>query len=97
MLIAGFCMLFVINWLQRWNKRRRRLTTIMTDADRQTRLAITEPIWLRLLLTVMALVFLALIVILPLVAVFVEALRQGAGAYFASFDDPDVRAAIQLT
>jgi sulfate/thiosulfate transport system permease protein len=69
----------------------------MTDADRQTRLAITEPIWLRLLLTVMALVFLVLIVILPLVAVFVEALRQGAGAYFASFDDPDVRAAIQLT
>jgi sulfate/thiosulfate transport system permease protein len=69
----------------------------MTDADRQTRLAITEPIWLRLLLTVMALIFLALIVILPLVAVFVEALRQGTGAYFASFDDPDVRAAIQLT
>jgi len=21
-LVAGFCMLFVINWLQRWNKRR---------------------------------------------------------------------------
>jgi sulfate/thiosulfate transport system permease protein len=69
----------------------------MTDADRQTRLAVTEPSWLRLLLTVMALIFLALIVILPLVAVFVEALRQGIGAYFASFDDPDVRAAIQLT
>jgi sulfate transport system permease protein len=69
----------------------------MTEADQQTRLAITEPIWLRVLLTVMALIFLGLIVILPLVTVFVEALRQGAGAYFASFDDPDVRVAIRLT
>ena len=70
----------------------------MTGAgDQKERLAITEPTWLRVLLTVMALVFLLLIVILPLVAVFVEALRQGTSTYFASFDDLDVRAAIQLT
>ncbi len=66
-------------------------------ADQKNRLAVTEPTWLRLLLTGLALIFLLLIVILPLVAVFVEALRQGTSAYFASFDDPDVRAAIQLT
>jgi sulfate/thiosulfate transport system permease protein len=66
-------------------------------ADQKNRLAVTEPTWLRLLLTFLALIFLLLIVILPLVAVFVEALRQGTSAYFASFDDPDVRAAIQLT
>ena len=66
-------------------------------ADQKNRVAVTEPTWLRLLLTALALIFLLLIVILPLVAVFVEALRQGTSAYFASFDDPDVRAAIQLT
>jgi sulfate/thiosulfate transport system permease protein len=66
-------------------------------ADQKKRLAVTEPVWLRVLLTLLALTFLALIVILPLVAVFVEALRQGVAAYFASFDDPDVRAAIRLT
>jgi sulfate transport system permease protein len=66
-------------------------------ADQKSRLAVTEPVWLRVLLTVLALGLLALIVILPLVAVFNEALRQSVAAYFASFDDPDVRAAIQLT
>lgn len=66
-------------------------------ADQKNRIAVTEPTWLRLLLTVLALIFLLLIVILPLVAVFVEALRQGTSAYFASFDNPDVRAAVQLT
>ncbi len=66
-------------------------------ADQKNRIAVTEPIWLRLSLTVLALIFLLLIVILPLVAVFVEALRQGTSAYFASFDNPDVRAAVQLT
>jgi sulfate transport system permease protein len=63
----------------------------------KSRMAAAEPIWLRLLLIGLAIVFLTLIVILPLVAVFAEALRQGVGAYFASFDDPDVLAAIQLT
>ena len=48
-----------------------------------------------MLLTLLALAFLALIVILPLAAVFVEALRQGVDAYFNSFDDPDVRSAIR--
>jgi sulfate/thiosulfate transport system permease protein len=63
----------------------------------KSRAAVNEPIWLRALLTVLALTFLLLIVILPLVAVFTEALRQGIGAYFASFADPDVRDAIKLT
>jgi sulfate/thiosulfate transport system permease protein len=66
-------------------------------ADQMERLAVTEPTWLRVSLTVLALAFLAVIVILPLAAVFVEALRQGIAAYFASFEDPDARAAIGLT
>ena len=69
----------------------------MSGTDSKTRVAVIEPIWLRVLLTLLALAFLALIVILPLAAVFVEALRQGIEAYFNSFDDPDVRSAITLT
>ena len=99
-LIAGFCMLFVINWLQRWNKRRRGgWTTIMTRR-RPARPAspITEPIWLRLLLTVLALVFLAADRH-PAAGCGASWRRsgKGIGAYFASFDDPDVGSAIQLT
>ncbi len=41
--------------------------------------------------------FLGMFLLLPLVLVFVEALRKGAGAYFASFRDPDAWAAIRLT
>ena len=66
-------------------------------ATSKSRIAAAEPLWLRLTLIGLAILFLTLIVILPLVAVFAEALRQGIGAYFASFDDPDVLAAIRLT
>lgn len=66
-------------------------------ATSKSRVAASEPLWLRLLLIVLAVTFLTLIVLLPIAAVFAEALRQGIGAYFASFDDPDVLAAIRLT
>ena len=48
-------------------------------------------------LTAIALVFLALFLVLPLVVVFTEAFREGIGAYLASFNDPDALAAISLT
>jgi sulfate/thiosulfate transport system permease protein len=41
--------------------------------------------------------FLVLFLVLPLLAVFSEALRRGAAAFFASFDDADTQAAIRLT
>ena len=66
-------------------------------ATSKSRIAAAEPLWLRLTLIGLAILFLTLIVILPLVAVFAEAFRQGIGAYSASFDDPDVLAAIRLT
>ena len=49
------------------------------------------------MLTGIALVFLALFLLLPLVAVFVEAFRKGLDAYLAAFHDSDGRAAIRLT
>jgi sulfate/thiosulfate transport system permease protein len=51
----------------------------------------------RRLLILIALAFLVLFLALPLVAVFVHALEEGLGAYFAAFTEPDARAAIQLT
>jgi sulfate transport system permease protein len=49
------------------------------------------------LLTLAALAFLLLFLFLPLLVVFVEALRQGIGAYLAAMVEPDARSAIWLT
>jgi sulfate transport system permease protein len=59
--------------------------------------ATTERVIVRALLIALALVFLALFLILPVVVVFAEALRQGVAAYLATFRDPDALAAIRLT
>ncbi|PWC77527.1 sulfate ABC transporter permease subunit CysW [Azospirillum sp. TSH64] len=61
------------------------------------RSALTEPTWVRALLIVGALLFLALFLLLPLVAVFAEALRRGFGAYWLALTEPDAVAAIKLT
>jgi len=44
-----------------------------------------------------AVIFLVLFLLLPLAAVFVEALRAGLGTYFAAITEPDAVAAIKLT
>jgi len=49
------------------------------------------------LLTLAALAFLLLFLFLPLLAVFVEALRQGIGAYLVALVEPDALDAIKLT
>ena len=52
---------------------------------------------IRALLIATALAFLGTFLLLPLLAVFVEALRQGLGAYLAGITEPDALAAIRLT
>jgi len=59
--------------------------------------ATQDPAWLRWTLTGVALLFLVFFLVLPLAAVFTEALRRGVGAYFAAFRDPDALASIRLT
>ena len=49
------------------------------------------------LLIAVALVFLALFLVLPLLAVFSEALRRGLVPFLAAFADPDTQAAVGLT
>ena len=59
--------------------------------------ALTEPVWVRIALIAGALLFLALFLLLPLVAVFAEALRRGFDAYWVALTEPDAVAAIELT
>jgi sulfate transport system permease protein len=59
--------------------------------------ATQDPRWVRWTLTGIALLFLAFFLVLPLAAVFGEALRKGIGAYFAAFKDPDALASVRLT
>lgn len=48
-------------------------------------------------LIALAVAYFALVLLLPLVTVFMEALRKGLAEYAMSFNDPDAVAAIQLT
>jgi sulfate transport system permease protein len=56
-----------------------------------------EPVWLRRTLIGIALLFVGLFLILPLAAVFTEALRKGVEAFFDAFKEPDAWSAIKLT
>ncbi|MBE7539820.1 MAG: sulfate ABC transporter permease subunit CysW [Opitutaceae bacterium] len=53
--------------------------------------------WVRWALTGIALLFLAFFLVLPLIAVFAEALREGVKSYLAALVEPDALAAIRLT
>jgi len=59
--------------------------------------ATRDPLWLRILLPTVSIGFIFLFLLLPLLAVFAEALRKGLGVYFASFTEPDAWSAIKLT
>ncbi len=58
---------------------------------------VTEPLLVRGILITLALAFLGLFLVVPLVAVFQQAFQQGRAAYFATFADPNTRSAIRLT
>jgi sulfate transport system permease protein len=58
---------------------------------------LTEPRAVRWALIVIALAFLTLFLAVPLTAVFVEALANGIGPYFAAIVEPEAVAALTLT
>ncbi|MFN4360582.1 MAG: sulfate ABC transporter permease subunit CysW [Hylemonella sp.] len=64
---------------------------------RNARAGTTEPAWVRTILISIALVFMFLFLVLPLAAVFTEALRKGWDAYWEALKEPDAWAAIRLT
>lgn len=59
--------------------------------------ATRESNWVKVLLLCIALTFFAVFLLLPLFAVFIEAFRQGLGAYFAALVEPDAVYALKLT
>ena len=68
-----------------------------TGSGAHTSRATQDAPWVRWTLTAVALLFLAGFILLPLGAVFTEALRKGVGVFLASFTDSDALAAIRLT
>jgi sulfate transport system permease protein len=61
------------------------------------RAATTEPRLVKALLTATALGFLGLFLVVPLVAVFAQALEKGWGAYVAALGEPMALSALKLT
>ena len=59
--------------------------------------ATEEAAWVRVLLCCLAVLVLAVFMLLPLAAVFTEALRRGTGPALAALADPDALAAVRLT
>ncbi|MGF9905120.1 sulfate ABC transporter permease subunit CysW [Brevibacillus porteri] len=58
---------------------------------------LTEPAYIRWTLIIVALLFLGLFLILPLVAVFTEAFRQGAEVFVTSITEEETLSAVKLT
>lgn len=59
--------------------------------------ATREPKWARFTILAIALTFFAVFLLMPLLAVFVEALRKGWEVYWQAIISPDTRSAIRLT
>src|SRR3954471_14915531 len=63
-----------------------------TQADTRT-----EPWLVRAVIIAIAVTFLSVFVVLPLVVVFAQAFSKGVGAYFSALTDPEGLSAIRLT
>ena len=73
------------------------LSRVRYDTYPKTDSATTEPRFVRWLLIGVAIAFLTLFLFLPLIAVFVEAFKQGVSLYFAAFKDKYAVDSILLT
>ena len=56
-----------------------------------------DPPWLKAAVIGLTMLFVALLLVLPLIQVFAQALAKGAGASLSALGDPDALAAIRLT
>ncbi len=61
------------------------------------RAAMSEPRWVRRVLIGLALLFVVIFLVMPLMVVFAEAFRKGAEIYLDSIREPETLAAIRLT
>src|SRR5438105_8300981 len=58
---------------------------------------VSESRRVRFTLIALALLFIGVMIVLPLIVVFIEALSEGIGTYIAAIREPDALAAIRLT
>ncbi len=63
----------------------------------ETRSATREPTWIKWTIVGVSLTFFTLFLLMPLIAVFVEAFRKGWDTYLAALIEPDALSAIKLT
>ncbi len=68
-----------------------------TSRETYLRPAQREAAWIRVLLIAGALLMLSLLLVIPLIAVFAEALRRGWEVYITALSEPDARSALRLT
>ena len=71
-----------------------KIRSVGTDRPEQM---LTEPAPVRWVLIGLAILFLGVLLVLPLTALFAQALEKGVTAYFAALREPDALAAIRLT
>ena len=67
------------------------------SAARRRSIALRDPAWLRYTLLAIALAFVALFLVLPLIAVFGYALAEGVEKFVAATTDDDAKSAMKLT
>lgn len=68
-----------------------------SSSTRRADLATEDPVWAKAAILTAVLLFLSLVLLLPVVAVFVQALRHGIGPALAAMTEPDAVSAIRLT
>ena len=76
-----------------------RIQALSTSDSRHTAAsaALRDPLWVQIVLIVLGLGFFSLFLLLPLAAVFAQALSKGWQLYVQALLDPDALAAIRLT
>lgn len=73
------------------------MSKLLSASISQGKNSTLEPVWIRFGLITLALTFMFLFLVLPLAAVFGEALRKGFDAYWSALQEPDAWYAIRLT
>lgn len=68
-----------------------------TQYSYQLHPATADSVWLKWMLIALVLVFLGVMLVIPLICIFYEALKEGQGAYIAALTDPEAMHAIKLT
>lgn len=69
----------------------------LNNYDYQNHPATADKAWVKWTLIALAVGFMAIMLVVPLVAVFYEALKEGWNAYVSALTDPDALHAIKLT